>query len=613
MPTRHPHARRTNWAASLSLVLCAGCAVIHPQVSWDPVNANDQKSAPLNTAIKYAREGQATYQSAKAQHNWTGGLIGLTVIAASASALGLGMTDTSEKAVIGVTVGGAGLGAAGAWIYTRDRNGTYSEGQEILGCAIKAVAPLSLGSREPVFRDAVHSLSCESSGSPGNGQCVRHALAAAIGEVERRLAAAGNGITPAENRIAKNAKTALVSARKAHSLAIELQPRAVRAERRMSAAADQLQTTVDRIRAQVDKAIEGTIPSLESARIAAGELAARVGALGEDGERQDGEKDEPAPAPPTDDDAPLQADGAKPPAQAFLDLADAAADLQRAESALRSTTSTLEGWIAEIGSPDVDALLAACNVSERVNVPLSIQPASPFEFTEGKPESRSGVIQGGRAPYNARLLADVEGVEIDQALGGGRRVSVSISDAAKAGTYTVHIVDGRGDDLFPKVRISAAAKPETDQEVEEEDEAAPSETDRLTIETNKRIQQKLCTAADGDLGGTNSDSRKQIREFQAEIGVASTGVLKESERTTLLGQEDCLPWAGNYYELRLARDRELGDKLKLIDSSLEGKEEIDAETREKIRERATAAGDVVRAQDEGELTRELIKELEQNS
>ncbi len=400
-------------------VALSGCSSwINPHVTWDRKQSAAQ--IDLHNAIDYAQRAIDKYKDAAGDQATLTTVMGLGLIPLGAAALGFGITGGNPNIVTALGLGGAAGYASGSWLSSKDRQLIYIEGMKAMSCAIGAVQPLNIP-RNEIKTDL-------------------DKLNAAIIKVERDI---GSVKDVEEYKASPMAKQNVTTAE-----ALLTQSRTTRDEGTKllvahSQAGITLVNAVDRIGAEVDKAIAGTLQSLDA-------LPGIIGSLS-DLSTQFAKPAEAPAAPPKPSVIRTEfVDPAlKEPLKSLLKA------LKESSKVLASREQAIADVIRVVLEADVANALKSCNVTD-VATAFTVQPAGPIEMKKAAGGNKRLVITGGKPPYTAELLeAPVEGLRVTQPVPLGPRVLIEVTATkVTVADYNVYVSDATGKSQTVVIRIT---------------------------------------------------------------------------------------------------------------------------------------------------------------
>lgn len=418
----------------LIALLLPGCAIVNPNVTL-PRPDSATKEYSLSEGIQYAEGAIKKYDNYIASNNWFSGTIGVLMIGASAAALALGITDGGTTAIAALGVSGASLFGIGTFLTDSSRNTIYNEGKEKVICAIAAVQPLLLSPEKIVeFRKSLNNVK---KGIPQ----VQKAIETVLREKEKvKDEMTLDSLLNLVSDKIQSSNVIIAAAESAYEAGTKL-------DLQLSRTGNSLITAVDGINTEVNRRLDGTVASLESANTIIGGLASvstRLTAIPEK--------------------AVMQAETAreeivsKSLGSARGSLIPEEKNLVEALDALVKSTVSLAREVAFVATIVAEVQPSLVNLGQcKLNLQeltLSVKPDA-IEFTAGIPGTRRLIILTGKKPFAAQLLEHpVTGLTIEQPVPFGSTVDVVATDKVVAGEYTVHIVDGAERNVFIKILVN---------------------------------------------------------------------------------------------------------------------------------------------------------------
>lgn len=444
---------RTGSPVLLMMVTClvaTGCAV-SPIAQWTPPQPKEAQPVSLGYAHRYAEAARDGYQRAlreqvDSQVGLNSGLLGL-----GALAVGLAASKGVHKdVVLGTAFLGGTAYAFGQQNLTKQRLLIYQAGIDAIGCAKRAVVPLTMSDEHLKSLDASLLALDQQIGATVRAKSqVAQDLARWNSE-----APDGAGASAAAQAAIGAAGTAIDNANKS-SIAGRQTMLKVRQ------VGDQLVNAVDKIDAAVVKATLETLPDPKSVFTVIPGLAGFAGSIvpGADtaitaavNKRRDGFAPE---------GKSLKGKQGQDITSLGLQLSVSIANLNAATDTLAVTLTRVNGLL-----PTADALgstdaLKDCGVAD---------VALPFKATPDKVALPSGAdirtsihVSGGVAPYIAKLqFTPTPGVTVQSPAPFEGTVSIDVTKDAKAGTYPVVVMDSSRPSKTLVVNVDVEASTPTD-------------------------------------------------------------------------------------------------------------------------------------------------------
>ncbi len=487
--------------------LVAGCTLIDPFVTWDPLEEPKQqteltledvnrlesepkKDGPLSRAfakidlrtrnnvsidqaMAYADRGKTAYNTALSEHAEVQSLMGIALIPLTAAAIGLGATGASENLIIALGLGGAATYGTGTWLLNKPRQAGYVAGLKALTCAQQVIEPFDF----PLIDHVIFETQLEklNNGMVTVGQRLAE-VEGSIARVDRQAVLAKTSGSELLKIYADNAvlmvtaskaqvgavASVLTSAEEAHLNGIKLQ-------REIESAGRKLANSVNKIAAELSEIINETQKDPQA-------LATIIQGLGQ--------------SYATFTTVPVVLRPAVEPATAGEGITpqsaeDAAAEIQKPahKVILKNLLSSMEQLTVELVllGKDVARLSGArrevavfvnkvvptatfesCGISkESLIADLTINPAGPFTLPSGKRGSVGFTVKGGQSPYGASLGGgQVDGLSVTQPAPFSPVVTVTSEDSVAPGKFVVNVVDGSGRTAVVPFEIVGAAEPE---------------------------------------------------------------------------------------------------------------------------------------------------------
>lgn len=394
-----------------------GCAgVLDPVVG---VGGEDRPLPPASfqQAVGYANQAKDEYFAAMSNQarlsTWVGG--GLIPLAAVASGLAL-FGKTTSAIYVGLT--GAGVWSTSLWFRNQPAQLAYLAGHEAVNCAVTAVVPF--GSVDTKFTSALERIDTR----VGDVRTAADALRAVL---------PNDPLLADAERLVANAIVARDNGRPVAALAATLP--------------DQLVTTVDRIQAEVGRAVVTSQPDIASLGTLIGGFGSAYGQFG-----QVPSSGVQLPAkPPKGDGTPGLAPEALERGEAErIALVEALALLQ-ADRAIVAA-----GVNAVSGQAPVDALKRCGVADDQIASALSVQPGDPYDLPAKAAGQKGFIVTGGKGPYAATVAGGAAGISVTPVEAFGPAFLIKTEATAPEGTHSILVRDLAGRQRFVELRIGAA-------------------------------------------------------------------------------------------------------------------------------------------------------------
>jgi hypothetical protein len=488
------------------VLAAAGCAgITNPYVKPD---GRPGGNVTLESAIGYANSAKDAYKEALGNQAELRSWLGIGLIPLGAATLGLGITGASPTAITVLGLTGAAAYGTGSWLQSPPQERAYIAGYNAINCAIGAVAPLNIDKNSEFarFDESMKIID-------------RH-----IADVQSQIGVVNAAISDLEpsagsqDALVVRAKEEVTAARSIVDSAVAARANGTSLMLEVASAGSNLVTAVDRIVGQVDDAILLNQPDLQS-------LSSIIGGLGQaysqftavpEGLRK------------AED---LAGAGVAVQTGRAGVLNMALQELQERVATLSIDTRRIVHFVSAVVAKKPIETLQRCGVDpDKFASDIAIDPAGPIEFAQGQASTKGFVVVGGRAPYTAQLLNDTAaGVAVRQPEPFGPAFLVQASAEAKAGEYSIYVVDAASHRKF--VTAVVKAPPQQSQRQGQEAAADPIFTALGEVQ-RKRIQRALCVPDDGIWG---TKTREALRKYQGE---GATGVMTEALRDELLALDD---------------------------------------------------------------------------
>lgn len=553
------------WVIVLSLAMVlgpTGCrSLTNPHVR-PKVTDRPNPGADLQAALLYADKVQQRYNKAIGNQARLTSWMGLTLIPLGAVGVFIGATSSSrgsKDALLGLTLAGAAGYGSGTWLSSKPRTLVYILGAEAVGCAKAAVQPFALSS------DQRKELERAIYGDPGVERSlpdVLNDLPRQIVEVEKEaLSNPAGSLSRFGRGYVKEAKSFQAEANAGLSQAYLL-------DKRLAAVGQRLLIALDRIMAQVDRAIVATLPDLSPLPGVIRGLRGQAQVFGEIKMKE-----------------PVLGGGTQGRADklenALETLANTVAITEKKLAVIKSISDAIEQ--SRAATP-----LEECGVA--IEAPsLRLSPSNRITVTSGEGFERRIAINGGQPLYFAELLDRVPGLTVSSASDSGAAFVLVKAESGKtvpAGTYRAIIYDTTGTARGQTLEI--VVEPAVDSKEDSRQDPPTTEVKQLTVADIQRYQDALCVAQSDKLDDVTV---KAIRILQRDVlGLPKDnidGALGRSERQALEELGPCLErrtnnLVENVYESYLvmqSRVRELQQALQV--ESIDGT--FNSDTREKIK------------------------------
>ena len=442
-PPRRFAIRAIVVACAASLAACAS-----PIVRWQAPSDIEEKPQTLTYARAYAATAREAYRSEiasqfNASNNLGAGLIGLGSLVAALAA-----GSAHRDAILGTTLLGGTAYGVGQWNLRPQRLLIYQAGVEGMNCALAAVIPLSMSDTD---LGSLRAGLADIEARVGSTNAAIDAAAAALAPLRSRL-------EPTD--IARD-EAILAAAADAVVLANKVLPAGRQLAARVQRLGLELISTVDRIAAAVDKAVQSTLPDLTSVpKIVAG-LAGNAGSFAPGSGVEASLKDALASARITpksgsviNQDASAEVKARKLEADE-LETKLVAVDKERRE--LLAAVAGVQARISAVDSSATADALKSCGVAD---LPLGLKlTADKLSFPGGTDASKAFVISGGNKPYVLELLdSPVDGLSVKGPVPGESRAQVSVTQALTSGSFSLLVMDSSAQMQTQKVSIEVGAQ-----------------------------------------------------------------------------------------------------------------------------------------------------------
>jgi hypothetical protein len=412
MPTRN--RRRTLAAFTLTTLILSGCATVPPSS-----NTTSSVSSKPHTYAEARADADALWESyrlrAREQTAIANGLyVWLSAIAATI--MGLGITGTAGVPITGLGLVGAYSYGLGTWFTKPEHLAIYKAGADAMHCVRDKSRPL--GSAEENAKELDAAI------KKGDLQKALDGLVAPVTALRDTIAPDGQEATKAG---------ALDDARQAEEAARATLKNARGLMRNLNEAGDQLWTTVESVRTEVDFAIRRTTdPRDIMAHIQQNVTGAYKGltAFGT------GLAGSAAQAGATSQSRALNAKKARPKDDDFAAKLEA---LHQAVATVVAETKNLSALIDSSSIPGVADGISQCLTTAQGNIAVPRIAVSPTEVTLAPGKSENVLIIGATHPILRKIPSAAPFTATPSAADGNTTVTVKADDPAVAGEYVLDI------------------------------------------------------------------------------------------------------------------------------------------------------------------------------
>lgn len=430
----------------IAVAAVGGCALLNPLVDWTDPASN---TAPtIQSSIVYAEKGIAAYTAAAGDQQLLTATAGIGLIPLAAAAAGLGIAGGHANTVLGLGLAGTAGYATISWLASKPRTAAYLAGQRALVCAKDAIAPFRVDeSQWAEFRRGLLGT--------GDGQQRQTlndlVLAAEFKAIELEKAIGQAGGSASQNELVKAAVSSLAAVNAAVATAKPMWDSASALNIKVAAAGNELKNAVDRIKGLVNKAVNDTLPDINT-------LPKVLAELQQFAQTAVPKSETPKPAEPKPIAASSSGKATANQLRESLTAASTAADQARIR--LEHAVAAVRPLVVRFANvkPAKEAL-ALCNV-DAVATDLSIVPTGPVKFTAGKTGSQTFVLSNGKGPFFAQILeGSAPGISVAPPFTMGTMFTLSWTDKAKDGTYTLFVGDAAGHSKIVQVIVEKSTPP----------------------------------------------------------------------------------------------------------------------------------------------------------
>ena len=449
------------------LFMATGCAINpYPTDSRPSHRDSDMDSRAEAGTIAYAhRYADRTYEeyrrklSAEFERQQ---LLSNSLISIGAATLGVAAFRGSRDAIVATALAGGTGYALGTWDTSKPRSYIYVEGMQALSCAKSAIRPLTFSEGRESELENLKNLRKQLQSSIVQ-------VASAVSKVSGYLAVVQTDPKDQNTELVRTAEQELVDVQPLLSRATEAYVKSQSLTAAVGGAGESLEVTVDRIRAEVTGAIEGTradlaslpklisnlsnyadvfAPGVDLAAILSGRLTPSdqeddsidrvdeaTGKTQSSRERRDGE--------------PKETDKMTDPR--FL-LAKAIGELRGAVVLLGTYSAQLIGWVDQVKSDQVEATLDGCGIDAKA-LGRSLSLSRSVVILPPNETRRANIsIKGGTLPYSHALETEpAPGINVSTR---GDTISVFATEQTVPGkAYRVEVRDAAGATATLTIRI----------------------------------------------------------------------------------------------------------------------------------------------------------------
>lgn len=470
-------------ALSTILIVLSGCASwFNPHVTWSRV-PDTQADITLQDGFNTADRAIDEYKKAIGEQAILNSVSGVSLIALSAAALGVGITEASAEAVTALGLSAAAGYGAATWLSSKPRQLVYAAGIKAMTCAKDAMLPLDLPSdQKDDLRNGLDS------------------LGSSISDLSRSITNVNEAITKVEKlpttqpELTRPAKEDVVRAREIVAEANTVLEEGYSLQSEVHRAGRTLISAVDRIGADVDAAIVQTIPDLTA-------LSGIIGGLMQTSQ-QFTKLPEAAAAPPKGEIT-----------QPFVGVDPAIGDLSAAQDRLiKAAAVTTEARqkvaavVNSVSAAEPAKSLKQCNVDVDEALGIKVHPPGNVVFKQNEALTRGLMLTGGKKPYLAQLLDEPsEGLKVKQPVPGGPKVEIEATGKAPANTYNLFLSDAAEHVEVIKVVVREVKPACPSVALNDYEKELKKDAEKV-----KKIQKKLGAPETGKI---DSDTRVNIKEF----------------------------------------------------------------------------------------------------
>jgi len=437
----------------LTIVFFVGCSLVDPFVTRKKAAPPPlTESVKLTDAFDYAARVKEVYRSALRDQALLQSWLGIGLVPLTAAAIGLGATGTSPNTVLSLGLGGASALGIGTWLYNKPRQLAWVAGLKAVTCAEDAVIPLLPFDGKTLETD----LTALSTKIP----ILERQIATVAEIIDRfepdfaKLSLSARSAEPQYERLLKDAKDELSSAKSLITSADAAYSAGTDVEHMVSTAGQRLLVAIDKIVDAVDGIIVETQRDPQALSTIISGLGATYKTITTVPEVFKGIGQQ---APPMKAQGELPVPATLP--KTYLELSKALGDLRQQSADLSEARRRIAGVVNMISKDAPLKALESCGVKAGdVVTALTVDPAPPFQLA--KSASMGFVVKGGVPPYAATIKGPSDGVSVSPAAPPfSVAFSLTASKDAQAGTYVLNLFDSSGQAKSVVVTVDGASAP----------------------------------------------------------------------------------------------------------------------------------------------------------
>ena len=529
---------RSIFVSALAAVCLTGCSVFIDQVKLEDRTPMSSRSDTLESALEYAAVVGSLYTEKWIERARTEDAVARGLITLGAISLGVAAFDGQENIIIGAAVAGGTTYALGSWNSSQGRPVIYYEGIKALICVRKIAAPFGESNRELLqerlsdAQDAYHELTDALRGSNPDAEQALSRLRSLFGT----------------------------------AAAVEIS---------LNAMPQKLTTAVDKIRNDVNLALNGTLADLSSLPAYVQGLPVLINQLSPSTEISFGTRE-----------LNLPAQGSRDHVQ---DRARLIGPILKAQAAAEMLEKTLLAF--DLSSVEAD--LDGCGVESR-GAPLTLVPPT-IKAVEGSEGSIIVSVSGGTKPYSARVAqTPAAGLSVNSPVPGFNQFTLTLSNETIAGTYLVLVTDATGNNHveFPiTIESKSAESPGGGRAAPNAHQPLGSAEEGLGNSEAREVQRGLCTPNSEIDGIFGVRTRARIKSYLLAQSppITDSAQLTKQQIAALRAARACPSDRWSWTEKGLDSTQIGNLRMKL---GLQTGAAIDDETRAKIKEVADADADL---------------------
>ncbi len=426
-----------------------GCAAINPHVRIEAPNTD----MSLTSGYRFADEAIKQYRQAIRDQASLRAATGLTLIPISAGALRYGILGDHTRAITNLGTAGAAIYGTSSWFSNNSRSGIYAAGIKGMSCVKDAMAPyLSVENEKEDLKAGINAI-IPAITKTYEGISTVEVQINVLRELPTPSMRIQGAIASAETEV-NSAKASINSAKSTHEAGKKLMSV-------LNQAGPAMHSAVDRVAAEVDVFLSGTLPDLTAlssvisglAKIGDNIVGAPISAAVINQGEQSNKKNQ------------LQAtmNEAQEKENTLLNpLKNALKTLIKNEIALETEKTKVASIVNNFDpTPPVSVLKSSCNLEQNDLVKeLSVTPVDPVLTTHGVSIQTYRTVKGGSGQYLIQALYPGDNVpQVSQAQSFGAVFTVNVLDTTEPGKYPVLIQDTAGKSMVLNIQVKKNVTP----------------------------------------------------------------------------------------------------------------------------------------------------------